>query len=280
MKKANRKGKSYRTQYIIAAAVCLVSAVSLFAVYENEQKANLTDDYVADLTQLEESKQSEEAGDGKEVTTSQAKAQHFAEEDIFGWDNVMDATDEVKEDEDETKDQAEEDKEPEKTIEKAKIEKSEEEEAVITADAITKPIQLNFEETSSLLWPVDGNVILNYSMDQSVYFPTLKQYRYNPAIVIESAEGSPVCAAARGQVIHIEEKEETGTTLIMDLGNDYRVTYGQLKDVCVTAGKVVEAGEVIGYVSAPSRYYSVEGPNLYLQMVRGNQTTNPMEYLD
>ena len=151
---------------------------------------------------------------------------------------------------------------------------------MITADAITKPVQLAFDESQKMIWPVDGNVILNYSMDKSVYFPTLKQYRYNPALVIESAEGTPVLASARGQVIHIEEQEETGTTLIMDLGNDYRMTYGQLKDVCVNAGKVVEAGETIGYVASPTKYYSVEGSNLFMKMAHGNQTANPMEYLE
>lgn len=283
MKKTNRKKKSYKKQYIVAAAVCLISAVSLFAVYENGQQTEQSEDYVVDLTQLEESKQLAEAGEGREVTTNQAKAEHFAEEDLFGWDNVMDATDEVKEEE------LEED--PEEHIQ-AKVEEPEEEseddeivlniddQSVITADAITKPIQLGFDDSSKMIWPVEGNVILNYSMDKSVYFPTLEQYRYNPALIIESAEGSPVQAAARGQVIHIEDQEETGTTVVMDLGNDYRVTYGQLKDVCVNAGKLVEAGEVIGYVAQPTKYYSVEGSNLYLKMIRGNQAANPMEYLE
>ena len=252
-------------------------------MYENGQQTEQSEDYVVDLTQLEESKQLAEAGEGREVTTNQAKAEHFAEEDLFGWDNVMDATDEVKEEE------LEED--PEEHIQ-AKVEEPEEEseddeivlniddQSVITADAITKPIQLGFDDSSKMIWPVEGNVILNYSMDKSVYFPTLEQYRYNPALIIESAEGSPVQAAARGQVIHIEDQEETGTTVVMDLGNDYRVTYGQLKDVCVNAGKLVEAGEVIGYVAQPTKYYSVEGSNLYLKMIRGNQAANPMEYLE
>ncbi len=282
MKKTIRKNKGNRRQYITAAAVCLVSAVSLFAVYENNKNADLQENYIVDLTEIEENRQLAESGEGKEVTTNQAKAEHFADEDMFGWDNVMDATDEVKEDP-----EAVVSEEPEKQIQ-AETEKPEEEEivlniedeSVITADAITKPVQLAFDESQKMIWPVDGNVILNYSMDKSVYFPTLKQYRYNPALVIESAEGTPVLASARGQVIHIEEQEETGTTLIMDLGNDYRMTYGQLKDVCVNAGKVVEAGETIGYVASPTKYYSVEGSNLFMKMAHGNQTANPMEYLE
>lgn len=43
-------------------------------------------------------------------------------------------------------------------------------------------MNLNFGEDSQLLWPVDGNVLMSYSMDKTVYFSTLDQYRYNPAM--------------------------------------------------------------------------------------------------
>ena len=35
-------------------------------------------------------------------------------------------------------------------------------------------------ELLSLQWPVEGEVILPFSMDRSVYFKTLAQYQYNP----------------------------------------------------------------------------------------------------
>ena len=38
-------------------------------------------------------------------------------------------------------------------------------------------MNLNFGEDSQLLWPVDGNVLMSYSMDKTVYFSTLDQYR-------------------------------------------------------------------------------------------------------
>ena len=42
----------------------------------------------------------------------------------------------------------------------------------------------HFTEDSELLWPVDGQVIMNYSMDKTVYFSTLDQFKYNPALII------------------------------------------------------------------------------------------------
>ena len=38
-------------------------------------------------------------------------------------------------------------------------------------------------------------VVLDYSMDGSIYFPTLNQYKYNPALVIGAGTGSQVAAA-------------------------------------------------------------------------------------
>lgn len=70
---------------------------------------------------------------------------------------------------------------------------------------------LSFADNSKLMWPVDGNVILNYSMDKSIYFETLNQYKYHPAIVIGAEEGTEVWCAARGEVSDIRVDEETGT---------------------------------------------------------------------
>ena len=61
------------------------------------------------------------------------------------------------------------------------------------------PIQdksLNFTSAEALSWPVDGNVILSFNMEQTVYFSTLDQYKYNPAMIIEGSVGQEVMAAA------------------------------------------------------------------------------------
>ena len=46
------------------------------------------------------------------------------------------------------------------------------------------------------MWPIVGDVLVNYSMDKTVYFPTLQQYKYNPAIVIAANKGDSITAAA------------------------------------------------------------------------------------
>lgn len=139
--------------------------------------------------------------------------------------------------------------------------------------------QLNFNEDKLILWPVDGDVILSYSMDKTVYFKTLDQYKYNPALIISGAVGDQVLSAAKGVVKSIDVTAQTGTTVTVDLGNGYEAIYGQLKEVPVKVGDFVETKAVLGYLSEPTKYYSVEGCNLYFEMRKDGQPINPLEYL-
>lgn len=139
---------------------------------------------------------------------------------------------------------------------------------------------IRFSTDTSLVWPAAGTILIDYSMDSSVYFPTLNQYKYNPALVIGSEIGNQVIASAKGMVESIEIDEETGTTLVMNIGDGYRLTYGQLKELAVAQGDVVEAGTVIGYVSEPTKYYSTEGGNLYFKMTKDETPVDPVLYLE
>lgn len=139
--------------------------------------------------------------------------------------------------------------------------------------------KLQFSEGDTLSWPVNGDVILNYSMDQSVYFATLDQYKYNPALVIQSEVNTKVNAAAKGQVISVETTAETGETVSIDIGGGYQLIYGQLKDVQLSAGDYVEEGGLIGFIGEPTKYYSVEGSNLYFEMLKDGEPVNPLDFL-
>ncbi len=151
---------------------------------------------------------------------------------------------------------------------------------VVITPSLSEPQALHFAPNDVLAWPIDGNVVLSYSMDKTIYFSTLDQYKYNPAIVIGGEVGMEVLAAAEGQVTSIETSAQTGTTITMDLGNGYEAVYGQVKDICVHEGDRISKGDVIGYLSEPTKYYSVEGPNLYFQILENGQPVNPLEFME
>ena len=137
-----------------------------------------------------------------------------------------------------------------------------------------------FSEDSTLAWPASGAVIMGYSMDQTVFFQTLEQYQYNPAMIIEGEVGETIGASAAGIVTNIEETAETGTTVTMDMGNGYSAIYGQLTEVPLAIGDYVAAGETVGTLGEPTKYYSVEGPNLYFELQKEGTPIDPMKFME
>ena len=137
-----------------------------------------------------------------------------------------------------------------------------------------------FSEDSVLDWPASGSVLIDYSMDQSVYFATLDQYKYNPALVIGGNVGENIGAAAPGIVTAVEQDAQTGLTVTLDMGNGYSAVYGQLKEVPVEVGDYVATNQIVGYLSEPTKYYSVEGPNLYFKVLKDGEPVNPLDYME
>lgn len=151
-----------------------------------------------------------------------------------------------------------------------------------TEEAISTTVQptLDFQEEDGLVWPIVGDVLINYSMDKTVYFPTLQQYKYNPAIVIAANQGENITAAADGRVTSVGYDPTIGNTVVMDLGNGYELTYGQLENITVSEGSYVSVGDGIGTVASPTKYYSVEGTNVYFKLTKDGEPVNPMTKLN
>lgn len=148
----------------------------------------------------------------------------------------------------------------------------------VSAMAVNLPT-VNFSEDTLMEWPVNGNILLDYSMDQSTYFPTLDQYKLSSAISVGAVEGAPVVAAVNGTVCSVKQDPQTGTTLTMELGNGYQAIYGQLTDLAVSEGETVQKGTIIGYIAQPTKYYSTEGTNLYFAMKKDGDPIDPIAYL-
>lgn len=139
--------------------------------------------------------------------------------------------------------------------------------------------EINFSEEDKLIWPVSGAVLMNYSMEKTVYFATLEEYKYNPALIIGGAVNDQVISAGKGIVKSIDKTPQEGTTVTVDMGNGYEAIYGQLQNVQVKTGDSVEAKTVLGYLAEPTRYYSVEGCNLYFEFRKDGQPIDPLQYL-
>ncbi len=244
-KPSRKKGAS------VGIAICFAAAVAIVGTYtlKSYQKSDRLENSAMDETDRTED---------KKVQTKSANTDKL----------VIDTDDEKTKDTEETKEET--------------GEGAEEEITEVTPDAATagSGTALNFGENSQLLWPVNGQILLNFSMDKTVYFSTLDQYKYNPALVISGAEGDQVISGAAGMVKSIDVTAQTGTTVNLDLGNGYELFVGQLKEVPVNTGDYVNANTVIGYVSQPTKYYSVEGCNVYYEMRKDGQPIDPLQFVD
>lgn len=225
--------------------------------------------------QQEEAKEKEEQQEtekeSQDVTVNEAQAEHTEE-----LEEVTEESEKTEEEEMTSMQTAETPEIPE--TEGQEVQENSQQE---TADASAVTVaELNFTEDSQMLWPVNGQVLIDYSMDAKTYFPTLDQYKYHDALVLGCEAGEPIQAAANGKVVSISENEETGTTMVMDLGNGYQAEYGQMKELAVEEGQTVESGTILGYVSEPTKYYVEEGANLYFAMKKDGKAIDPMIYIE
>lgn len=257
--KRRRKNQKRERMIMLGSSVLVLTALTMTGVYVKEKNKQQNDGYVVDLSQLEVEKIDETAmeenipEESEAVSSSKVENRDnlWEEEDIVFWPGEYDFIEEYDE------------------------EVQEED----FFDFFREEEELSFSEEEQLLWPVVGNVLINYSMESPVYFATLKQYKYHPAIVIQAEAGQNITAAARGKVSKIEKTEELGNVITMELGNGYEIIYGQLTNMQVKEGDMVEKGDYIADVAPATKYYSVEGDNVYFALKKDGAAVNPMTKL-
>ncbi|PXV90251.1 peptidase M23-like protein [Lachnotalea glycerini] len=268
----------------LKSKVTIVGAVAFMAVAAAVVGTNILsmDNRKEDNTNLIDLN---ELPDSASNTTEEAKVNTVAGENIeannysaeeFGMDNVMDATDEYQEASTDTDELIKAEIELKDDEKQEDNQTNENEVKETTADATA----VNFKSDSKMTWPVAGNVLLNYSMDSTIYFATLNQYKYNSALIIQGDVNSKVASAANGIVEEIYTDEETGISMKEDLGNGYKAIYGQLKELTVKKGDTIEKGTIIGYISEPTKYYSIEGSNVYFKVIKDDTPINPLNFLE
>lgn len=259
----NRKLKRFleKKAFLLVVALCVLSALGMYGVYRMEMgKSSEENEGVATgLVDLNEMTGEQELAVRDQVTTT-AKAVNAGGEKT----PLSEVTDEVEET-------------------SSQVAAVEYEDPILeeeTAQTMVQSTSLSFDQNKNIKWPVKGNIILDYSPDNTVYFATLEQYRCNPSILIQAEAGTAVSACADGKVKEITKSDELGTTLTLDLGNGYEAVYGQLADIKVASGATVSAGEPLAVVATPSKYYVVEGNHVYFQMLKDGEPINPRAFLE
>ena len=140
--------------------------------------------------------------------------------------------------------------------------------------------QISFDENTKLKWPIEGSIILDYNMENTIYFSTLDSYKCNPAIIIQGEKGLEVMAGVTGIVESVSSNDEIGKYVVLNLGNEYKLTFGQLENISVAEGQTVSSDTCIGVVAEPTKYYTKEGANLYYMLTKSGEPCDPVDYLN
>lgn len=121
-----------------------------------------------------------------------------------------------------------------------------------------------------LVWPAEGRVILST-------FGPKPGGRVNDGVNIRTPRGSPVRAAADGEVVYVGDAiESLGTLVILRHAGGAATVYGHLEEAVVARGERVRQGTPIGRAGATGR---VREPQLLFQLRLGHRPVDPLPFL-
>lgn len=128
--------------------------------------------------------------------------------------------------------------------------------------------------------PVEGEVCLDYAAETLVYSKTLDQFVIHKGIDIEAPLNTPVCAAADGTVIKVEEDKKMGISISIQHEKDIVTVYSNLSTTeMVAEGDLVKQGDVISGVGETALFEILEVPHLHFEVLINGKNENPENYL-
>lgn len=124
-----------------------------------------------------------------------------------------------------------------------------------------------------LSWPVRGEISSQFG---TRVHPVFKTKIMHTGLDIRAPAGTPVKAAAAGEVLFTGWLRGYGQIVILDHGRDLSTVYAHLSQIRAGEGKVVKAGEVIGNVGNTG---VASGPHLHFEVRVNGEAKNPVSFL-
>jgi murein DD-endopeptidase MepM/ murein hydrolase activator NlpD len=123
---------------------------------------------------------------------------------------------------------------------------------------------------SSLAMPVNGPITSYFGYR---YHPILHFTRFHAGLDIGAAWGSPIVAAADGQVVSAGWAGGYGREVQIAHGSGITSLYGHMSEIVASPGSFVHRGQLIGYVGSSGLS---TGPHLHFEVRQGGQPVNPL----
>ena len=126
------------------------------------------------------------------------------------------------------------------------------------------------ERSAGLMTAVAGRITSSFGMR---YHPILHYARMHAGIDFGAAWGSPIVAAADGQVVSAGWTGGYGREVQVAHGGGIVTLYGHMSGIAASAGQMVRQGQVIGYVGSSGLS---TGPHLHFEVKVNGRAVDPM----
>ena len=136
------------------------------------------------------------------------------------------------------------------------------------------------EESETMQWPLEGQVLSSFSRDTLTYSQTMADWRTHEGLDIAAEADAPVMAAQSGTVTAVYEDDFLGSVVVVSHDDDCSTLYANLaKAPEVSVGDTVSAGDVIGRVGGTALLETKEPDHLHFEVFNAGTPVDPMDYL-
>ena len=155
-------------------------------------------------------------------------------------------------------------------------------EPVLPQDTADAAAQTPAAETLSVrVWPVSGERIAPYSMQELSFNATTQDWRTHDGVDLAALAGESVRAACSGTVTAVYDDEFLGTTVVISHPEGYETCYSNLAAMpAVSAGMRVTAGDTIGSVGASALLESASSSHLHFAVRQDGKSVDPARFID
>lgn len=146
----------------------------------------------------------------------------------------------------------------------------------------SKQVNTNAQEQKSIefKWPVKGDIIKAFSVDNLLYSSTLQEWTVHNGIDIKADKAAIICSAADGTIKSIKNDPRYGLTVIIEHESNFKTVYSNLlTSEFVVEGEKVKQGQTIGTVGNSANFEVADDLHLHFELLKNNEYVDPMLYL-
>jgi murein DD-endopeptidase MepM/ murein hydrolase activator NlpD len=124
--------------------------------------------------------------------------------------------------------------------------------------------------SAGMTWPVNGHITSYFGYR---YHPILHFTRFHAGVDFGASWGSPIIAAADGEVAAAGWAGGYGRQVRISHGGGLVTTYSHMSEIVAQPGAYVHAGQLIGYVGSSGLS---TGPHLHYEVLKDGTPINPL----